>query len=66
LPDTAKWVMRLRLAARERGHKIPLIIDVDNIDRLNDGALAGTDVVIEFTVPGAAPELISRILLLQA
>jgi 4-hydroxy-tetrahydrodipicolinate reductase len=62
LAGYGKMGHEVEIAARERGHKISLIIDVDNVDRLNDGALAGTDVVIEFTVPGAAPELISRIL----
>ncbi len=48
--------------ALERGHRVPLIIDIDNIDRLNPGALAEVDVVIEFTVPGAAPEIIGMML----
>ena len=58
LAGYGKMGHEVEAVARERGHQIALIIDIDNIDRLNPGALAGIDVVIEFTVPGAAPEII--------
>ena len=48
--------------ALSRGHKIGLIIDVDNKSDLNAPGLAGTDVVIEFSTPGSAFENISRCL----
>lgn len=62
LAGYGKMGHEVEAVARERGHQIALIIDIDNIDRLNPGALAGIDVVIEFTVPGAAPEIISSML----
>jgi 4-hydroxy-tetrahydrodipicolinate reductase len=62
LAGYGKMGRMVEVIALERGHKISLIIDVDNVDRLNSGALSGIDVAIEFTVPGAAPEIISRIL----
>lgn len=37
-----------------RGHEIPLIIDLDNTDRLTAENLQGCDVAIEFTTPGTA------------
>jgi len=62
LAGYGKMGHEVEAVALERGHKITLIIDIDNIDRLNPGALAGVDVVIEFTVPGAAPEIIGMLL----
>jgi 4-hydroxy-tetrahydrodipicolinate reductase len=62
LAGYGKMGHEVEAVALERGHKISLIIDIDNVERLNDGALGGTGAVIEFTVPGAAPEIISRIL----
>lgn len=40
--------------ALKRGHKIPLIIDVDNSGDLNPSNLKGIDVAIEFSLPDAA------------
>ncbi|MBN1768837.1 MAG: 4-hydroxy-tetrahydrodipicolinate reductase [Prolixibacteraceae bacterium] len=40
--------------AIDRGHKVGLIIDIDNPQDLNAENLKNTDVVIEFTVPQAA------------
>lgn len=62
LAGYGKMGHEVEAVALERGHKISLIIDIDNVERLNAGALGGTGAVIEFTVPGAAPEIISRIL----
>jgi 4-hydroxy-tetrahydrodipicolinate reductase len=45
-----------------RGHKIGLIIDIDNRDDLNASRLAGIDVVIEFSTPDSAFENISKCL----
>ncbi len=38
----------------ERGHTVPLIIDMDNAADLNAENLAGVDVAIEFTTPDTA------------
>ncbi len=38
----------------QRGHSLPLIIDVDNSDDLNAENLADIDVAIEFTTPSTA------------
>ena len=40
--------------ARERGHEIVSIIDIDNADDFDSKAFAGADVAIEFTAPKAA------------
>lgn len=40
--------------ALKRGHRIPLIIDIDNMVDLNAGNLKGIDAVIEFSSPEAA------------
>ena len=40
--------------ARERGHEIVSIIDIDNADDFDSEAFAGADVAIEFTAPSAA------------
>lgn len=40
--------------ALERGHSVPMIIDVDNSDDFTPENLAKCDVVIEFTVPSSA------------
>lgn len=38
----------------ERGHSVPLIIDIDNANDLNTENLKGIDVAIEFSAPDAA------------
>ena len=38
----------------ERGHSVPLIIDIDNAGELNDENLKKVDVAIEFTTPDTA------------
>lgn len=38
----------------DRGHTVPLIIDMDNINDLNPEKLSGVDVAIEFSTPSAA------------
>jgi len=48
--------------AKERGHLIKLIVDLEDIGKLSPETFAGVDAVIEFTVPEAAPEVISSIL----
>ena len=40
--------------ARDRGHEIVSIIDIDNQDDFNSAAFASADVAIEFTAPQAA------------
>ncbi len=40
--------------AIERGHDIPLIIDVENMSALTPANLRECDVAIEFTIPGSA------------
>ena len=40
--------------ARERGHEIVSIIDIDNQDEFNSPAFASADVAIEFTTPWTA------------
>jgi len=45
--------------AKSRGHKIPLIIDIDNSSDLNPSTLSGIDAVIEFSSPEAAFKNIS-------
>jgi len=62
LAGYGKMGHEVEAVALERGHRVILTIDIDNIDRLNPGALIGVDVVIEFTVPGAAPEIIAMLL----
>jgi len=44
----------IEMIARERGHEIPLIIDVDNAHDLNPENLKNIDVAIEFTIPASA------------
>jgi 4-hydroxy-tetrahydrodipicolinate reductase len=44
----------IEMIARERGHEISLIIDVDNACDLNPENLTGVDVAIEFTIPASA------------
>lgn len=46
--------------ARERGHEIVSIIDVDNQDDFSSGAFKSADVAIEFTVPSVALQNYSR------
>ncbi len=46
--------------ARERGHSLPLIIDLDNRDDLTEEKAGGADVAIEFTGPDGAFGNISR------
>ncbi len=41
--------------ARERGHEIVTVIDVDNVDDIHGPAFASADVAIEFTTPATAP-----------
>jgi 4-hydroxy-tetrahydrodipicolinate reductase len=48
--------------AVRRGHRIGLIIDIDNQDDLSAEKVAGIDVAIEFSSPGAAFGNISRCL----
>ncbi|MDE7387811.1 MAG: 4-hydroxy-tetrahydrodipicolinate reductase [Muribaculaceae bacterium] len=40
--------------ARERGHEIVAVVDVDTADSIDSEAFASADVAIEFTVPSAA------------
>ena len=40
--------------ALQRGHRIGLVIDVDNSDQLTSENLKGIDVAIEFTIPASA------------
>lgn len=40
--------------AKERGHEIVSVIDVDNIDDFDSAAFKSADVAIEFTVPAVA------------
>mgnify|MGYP006308853107 FL=1 len=42
--------------AKERGHEISLIIDLDNQKDFKEGKLEKADVAIEFTNPDAAPD----------
>ncbi len=51
--------------ARERGHEIVLIIDIDNRHELTPEGVAGADVAIEFTGPAAAYDNIMRCFDLQ-
>ncbi len=44
----------------DRGHTVPLIIDIDNTADLNKENLAGIDVAIEFTTPHTAYENLKR------
>lgn len=46
--------------AKERGHEIVSIIDIDNQDDFNSEAFASADVAIEFTNPNAAYDNILR------
>ncbi len=46
--------------ARERGHEVVDIFDVDNIDQLSVEKLKNADVVFEFTTPDAAFDNISK------
>jgi len=48
--------------AAEAGHKVILKIDKDNQDDLNAEKISGADVVIEFTGPDKAPDLIKKAL----
>ena len=48
--------------ALKRGHKVILIIDIDNTDDLNPGKFRDTDVVIEFTSPESAFENVIKCL----
>ncbi len=48
--------------ARQRGHKISLVIDMENAGELNASGLADTDVAIEFSSPASAFDNISRCL----
>ncbi|MFR9651740.1 MAG: 4-hydroxy-tetrahydrodipicolinate reductase, partial [Rikenellaceae bacterium] len=38
----------------DRGHSVPLVIDIDNVADLNADNLAEIDVAIEFTTPHTA------------
>ncbi len=44
----------IEAAAKERNHEIPLIIDIDNSNELNEQNLKNIDVAIEFTIPESA------------
>lgn len=46
--------------ARERGHEIVSIIDIDNSQNIEGEAFASADVAIEFTAPGVAYENCKR------
>ncbi|MFW6248588.1 MAG: 4-hydroxy-tetrahydrodipicolinate reductase [Bacteroidota bacterium] len=46
-----KMGQEIEKIARERGHQIPLIIDIENQNDLNEKNLAEIDVAIEFTIP---------------
>lgn len=48
--------------ALERGHVITVVIDADTAGSDETEYLTRSDVAIEFTVPGSAPEVIGRIL----
>lgn len=52
----------IEAVAVKRGHKIPLIIDIDNKNDLNAENLSGIDVVIEFSSPEAAFGNVSKCL----
>ena len=41
--------------ARERGHEIVAVIDIDNVADIHGPAFASADVAIEFTTPATAP-----------
>lgn len=41
--------------ARERGHEIVAVIDIDNVADIHAPAFASADVAIEFTTPATAP-----------
>ena len=40
--------------ARERGHEIVAVIDIDSQDKFDSPEFKGADVAIEFTVPATA------------
>ncbi len=42
--------------AKQRGHKIVCIIDIDNPDAFNTSEYRSADVAIEFTTPSTAVE----------
>lgn len=44
----------IELIAKDRGHEIVSIIDIDNQEEFNSAAFASADVAIEFTAPQAA------------
>ena len=46
--------------ARQRGHEIVSVIDIDNREDFGSPAFASADVAIEFTSPQAAPDNIRR------
>ena len=46
--------------ARERGHEIVAIIDVDNNADIDGEAFASADAAIEFTTPSTAPDNVMR------
>ena len=48
--------------ARERGHEIVSIIDVDNNADIDSDAFASADAAIEFTTPATAPDNVMRAL----
>jgi 4-hydroxy-tetrahydrodipicolinate reductase len=48
--------------ALERGHTISVVLDVDTTGTDDTECLRRSDVAIEFTVPGSAPEVIGKIL----
>lgn len=48
--------------ARERGHEITAIIDIDNQDDINSDAFRSADVAIEFTTPATAVDNYRRAL----
>ncbi len=52
----------IEAVALSRGHKIDLVIDLDNMTDLNESRLKSIDVVIEFTSPGSAFGNISKCL----
>lgn len=51
-----KMGQEIEIIARERGHAIPLIIDLDNQKEFHAENLKKVDVAIEFTTPGTVVE----------
>ncbi|MFO7868222.1 MAG: 4-hydroxy-tetrahydrodipicolinate reductase [Bacteroidales bacterium] len=49
-----KMGQEIKKIALERGHSVPLVIDIDNKNDLNTENLSKVDVAIEFTIPESA------------